>query len=714
MPSSTFSRLRRCCDPFKCHTKSRKTRTTTSDLRPVPRNLIASFPSLNLNPEHKICSMCRRKLYAMRTSRHTLENQDIASSHVTIGAEHQLPESQPAVGASVSSEDQSAQLDTAVDCEVSMEVIPETNVDQTEAVHPILTTNAQVNNEMDPGSDGSQDTDDGNASDGSQDTDDGNAPLPPCPPPPPPLPMVHRILMMGMPHSSQDDSSESRVLNEVLHLLGASPISKRKIQRHGNSYRQKKLKGILDCLSKKLGVNPSPDSESEIISQLKEKFQSTTKRSELVHILTVLPKSWSVQRIMKEFGTSKRMARRAKDLVDEKGILSTPNTKIGKCLPDATVQLLQDFYTSDEVSRAMPGKKDYISVGRKEHRQKRWILCNLKEAYEQFKAKHPGTKLGFSTFAMLRPKECVLAGASGTHTVCVCTLHQNTKLMFIGSKLATLRDGAFLHYRHCLTAIQCNPPSIKCYLSKCKQCPGVAILNQKLLDIMEEKMVDNIEYKQWTSADRSTMETITQPVEEFIETFVKALKKLQYHDFISKMQANYVSEAKENLGPNECLVFADFSENYSCVCQDAVQAFHWNKVQATIHPFLCYYRDGSGNVLSKCYLVISECTKHDTVAVHQFQRKLIDFLSATFEQKPSKIIYVSDGCAVQYKNRKNFINLCYHMDDFGVPAEWHFFATSHGKTAADGVAGTLKRLATKVSLQNLYENHTLQISWLQR
>ncbi|KAL5467183.1 hypothetical protein EMCRGX_G031377 [Ephydatia muelleri] len=116
----------------------------------------------------------------------TDENQDIASSHVTIGAVHQLPESQPAVGASVSSEDQSAQLDTAVDCEVSMEVIPETNVDQTEAVHPILTTNAQVDNEMDPRSDGSQDTDDWNAPSSS---------------------------------NSQDDSSESRVLNEVLHLL---------------------------------------------------------------------------------------------------------------------------------------------------------------------------------------------------------------------------------------------------------------------------------------------------------------------------------------------------------------------------------------------------------------------------------------------------------------------------------------------------------------
>ena len=36
------------------------------------------------------------------------------------------------------------------------------------------------------------------------------------------------------------------------------------------------------------------------------------------------------------------------------------------------------------------------------------------------------------------------------------------------------------------------------------------------------------------------------------------IKKVQYHEFIAKMQASYVSEAKENLGPNECLVFADF------------------------------------------------------------------------------------------------------------------------------------------------------------
>ena len=30
-------------------------------------------------------------------------------------------------------------------------------------------------------------------------------------------------------------------------------------------------------------------------------------------------------------------------------------------------------------------------------------------------------KIGFTKFAMLRPRECILAGASGTYSVCLCT-----------------------------------------------------------------------------------------------------------------------------------------------------------------------------------------------------------------------------------------------------------------------------------------------------
>ena len=37
----------------------------------------------------------------------------------------------------------------------------------------------------------------------------------------------------------------------------------------------------------------------------------------------------------------------------------------------------------------MPGKKDFISIGKNEHEQKRLILYNLKELFAQFMSQHP-------------------------------------------------------------------------------------------------------------------------------------------------------------------------------------------------------------------------------------------------------------------------------------------------------------------------------------
>lgn len=107
------------------------------------------------------------------------------------------------------------------------------------------------------------------------------------------------------------------------------------------------------------------------------------------------------------------------------------------------------------------------------------------------------------------------------------------------------------------------------------------------------------------------------------------------------------------------------------------------------------------------FVVISDCLKHDTVAVHLFLRKLISFLTNTFDQLPVKMYCFSDGAASQYKNRKNFINLCRHHEDFGMQAEWHFSATLHGKGACDGVGGTVKRLAARASLQRPYDSQIM-------
>ena len=97
--------------------------------------------------------------------------------------------------------------------------------------------------------------------------------------------------------------------------------------------------------------------------------------------------------------------------------------------------------------------------------------------------------------------------------------------------------------------------------------------------------------------------------------------------------------------------------------------------------------------------------------VHQMQKECIEQVKKKI-QGLTKIIHFSDGCAAQYKSRKNFLNLCHHTTDFSVAAEWVFFATSHGKCPCDGIRGTIKRTATKASLQQPYKGQILSSAQL--
>jgi hypothetical protein len=87
---------------------------------------------------------------------------------------------------------------------------------------------------------------------------------------------------------------------------------------------------------------------------------------------------------------------------------------------------------------------------------------------------------------------------------------------------------------------------------------------------------------------------------------------------------------------------------------------------------------------------------HDTIAVHAFLRPVFSYLKE-INSVLKIIIYWSDGAASQYKNKKNFANLCCH--EFRLSSEWHFFVSCHEKSACDGIGGTLKRLARLASLQ---------------
>ena len=135
-------------------------------------------------------------------------------------------------------------------------------------------------------------------------------------------------------------------------------------------------------------------------------------------------------------------------------------------------------------------------------------------------------------------------------------------------------------------------------------------------------MIETVQYKQWISTDRSTLEAITNSADEFMEFFCEKLKILLAHSFNAKQQSAFHMEVKSSLQSDVFQVITDFAENYSFILQDEAQGFQWNNSQASIHPFVIYYTESSGELHQLSFVVISDCLHHDTVAIYVFKNAL--------------------------------------------------------------------------------------------
>ena len=431
----------------------------------------------------------------------------------------------------------------------------------------------------------------------------------------------------------------------------------------------------------------------KVMGELIEKFNApTTSYALKMQILTLSP--FDVKKTAEKFGTTHYMVKKARNLKEDHGILATPDMKRpGASVTDAEREEVRLFYERDDVSRLCPGKKDFVSVrdenGEKRHVQKRLILANLREIFEMYK-KEVAKPVGFSKFAELRPKWCILAGRSGTHSVCVCLYHQNPKLMLS----AVAKD---VSVTDLMAKTVCDLENEKCMTRECKECPEIERLKTFLTDGLNLSESDEVTFKQWVTQDRTTIVTLTKPVDEFIDELVEKVWNLTRHHYIAKAQGAFLQKLKEDISADECILLGDFSENYSFVVQDAVQGYHWENSQATLHPFVAYYKK-DGTLSNRSFCILSDSGEHSTSAVYAFQQEVLSLLK-TENNALKRVHYFTDGASSQYKNKYNFINMCHHAQDFGLSCVWHFFATCHGKGPCDGVGGTVKRLTARASLQ---------------
>lgn len=242
------------------------------------------------------------------------------------------------------------------------------------------------------------------------------------------------------------------------------------------------------------------------MGELKEAFNNpTTNHEKKLQILTLSP--LNIRETEDFFGASNRMVKKSRSLKKEHGILpQVPRMSKGRVISEEEMKKIIEFYETDEVSRMCPGQKDKLMVrnkdGVKEQQQKRLVLSNLKELYEGYKSNTDNPRVGFSTFAAMRPKWCVLAGSSGTHCVCVCQHHQNPKLQLAGLGIAGLT------YKDLMVQSVCDINKCECMMHECDNCPGVKGVEDFLKTLPDLDDKDFITYQKWVSTDRTRMETV--------------------------------------------------------------------------------------------------------------------------------------------------------------------------------------------------------------
>ena len=139
----------------------------------------------------------------------------------------------------------------------------------------------------------------------------------------------------------------------------------------------------------------------------------------------------------------------------------------------------------------------------------------------------------------------------------------------------------------------CDVTSRDCMLHKCDECP----FKDKIRDILDTLFIENdffeddlVTYKQRMKKEKYTnLVTLQLAVNDYIEEICCQYDELELIISSVRLKHHFCATSRK-LSENECIIFLDFAENYSDLVQDGVQGFHWNNSQATLHPFVIYFK----------------------------------------------------------------------------------------------------------------------------
>ena len=111
----------------------------------------------------------------------------------------------------------------------------------------------------------------------------------------------------------------------------------------------------------------------------------------------------------------------------------------------------------------------------------------------------------------------------------------------------------------------------------------------------------------------------------------------------------------------------------------------------TLFPVVIWTKNSENKTICNSYAIVSDDHSHDKKSVAVFMDKVLNTFVKERNPDVEEVHIYSDGPSSQFKNKHVVQLLHTFQKNLGTRISWHYFATSHGKGAVDGVGGTVKR-----------------------
>ncbi|CAH0561154.1 unnamed protein product [Brassicogethes aeneus] len=429
---------------------------------------------------------------------------------------------------------------------------------------------------------------------------------------------------------------------------------------------------------------------TQSLIQKRKEFAKTPKHLNLFHKI-----------IASDIIKKRKLVKKAKPLISCRTFRKT-NEGISRkwnyqTLSKQVGQNVVKFYEEDIHSKMLPGKKDCVTR-KKIKKQKRLLLHSVKDLHTKYNATHR-TKVSYTTFRNLKPYWVVHPKMSDRDT-CACVKCSNIQLLANKAFQVGLVNGSV---KDLIKTKVCDINNKDCMYQTCPECKNTSII-QNVNDINKN---DSISYHQWqtvkvkrsqkddTLVRVSRKNIVDSTKKEAIETLeFKLLPDYMTHQFKIFYQYQQLKNAKNSINNNEIFIHMDFSENYETKYHTEIQSMHFgsSKSHLSLHTVVVYVKENKKSI-PKSYCTVSENTEH---GAHAVWAHLAPIFSELQEKRRYDTVHMqSDGPASQYKNRFNMYFFTQITDHFkGIKkASWNFSVSGHGKGAADGVGGLVKRSA---------------------